>query len=116
MVRSRYLFIIVLVATAHLSLTAYALLASFYLIVPGEPGFDPELARRATFFGHVLSVVGFPVLPFLLRLPASPLADGILGWFWLALNSLVWSAAIVSLTRLVATRFMRSDPNNVNAA
>ena len=116
MARSRNLLPTFLVATLHLALTAYALLASLYFTFPGEPGFDPRAAARAALFGQAIEVLGFPVLPILIRFPASPLVDGLLGWFWLGLNSLLWGAAIVAIWRLLIRRLTQSPQENTNAA
>ena len=70
MSRSRNLLPILLIAAVHLALTPYALLASLYLTFPGEPGFDPGAPARAVLFGRAIEVLGFPVLPILLRVPA----------------------------------------------
>jgi len=115
MARSRTRLPILLVAAVHLAWTAYALLASLYLTFPGEPGFDPRAAERAAFFGEAIGILGFPVLPILTRFPASPLVDGLLGWFWIGLNSLLWGAAIVAVWRILARRLARSPRENPHA-
>ena len=116
MARSRALVPIRLVAAVHLAFTAYAILASLYFTLPGEPGFDPRVSERAAFFGEAFVILGFPLLPILTRFPASPFVDGLLGWIWLGLNSLLWGAAIVAVWRTFARLLARRPSEDNDAA
>jgi hypothetical protein len=107
---------VLVVTVAHLALTAVALLASLYFLIPGEPGFDPGAAERAAFFGRALEVLAFPLLPMLTMSVLRPLTAGLLGWFWLGVNSVLWAVAIVWTWRYLAKRLARARPPGLDAA
>jgi hypothetical protein len=100
-VKTRTIVSILLVAASHLLLTVYSLLASLYFTIPGEPGFDSTAAQRAAFFGALVQVLAFPILPLLTDLLPLSLSDGLLGWLWFALNSLLWALAIILAWRIL---------------
>ena len=107
---------VLIVAAVHFALTAYSLLASLYFTVLGEPGFDPLAAETAAILGRWVGVLGFPILPILVRFPTSPLVDGLAAWFWLGLNSLLWGIALVSVWRAIRRRLERGSPRTLDAA
>jgi hypothetical protein len=99
-----------------MALTGYLLVGSLYLTFPGEPGFDPQVAERAAFFGRVVTVLGFPVLPILMHFPASPLVDGLRAWFWFALNSLLWGTILVAAWLALTRRLVRGGQDDPRAS
>jgi len=104
-VTRRVVLLVIVFAAIHLALTAYALVASLYFTLPGEPGFDPVAAARAATFGTVLELLAFPVLPFVISSPLPrAISAGLLGWVWFALNSLLWAAAIGFIFQLLSRR------------
>jgi len=100
-VKTRTIISILLVAAIHLLLTVYSLLASLYFTIPGEAGFDLMAAQRAAHYGDLVQVLAFPILPLLTDLIPLPHSDGLLGWLWFALNSLLWALAIVHAWRIL---------------
>lgn len=115
-VKTRTIVSILLVGAIHLLLTAYSLLASLYFTFPGEPGFDPTVAQQAAFFADVVQALAFPMFPLLTGLIPFPLSDGLLGWFWFALNSLLWAFVVVFAWRLLIRLLRRLGTRVPDAA
>jgi len=105
-----------LVAIAHLALTVFAFVGSLYFTFPGEPGFDPAAAQRAENLGGILELLAFPIIPLLTTIVLRPLAAGLLGWFWFAVNSLLWALAIVFGWRESAKGLRRARDREFDAA
>jgi len=104
-VTRRVVLFVIVFATIHLGLTAYALVASLYFTLPGEPGFDPVAAEKAAASGTVLELLAFPVLPLVISSPfPRAMFAGLLGWLWFALNSLLWAGAIGFIFQLLLRR------------
>jgi len=114
--RRKPLLVVSLVAIAHLALTIFAFLGSLYFTLPGEPGFDPAAAQRAADLGRVLELLAFPMIPLLTTTVLRPLASGLLGWFWFAVNGLIWALAIVFGWRALAKRLRGSRERESDAA
>jgi hypothetical protein len=114
--RVRASFPIFLFAMTHFALTGISLISSFYFTFPGEPGFDPIAAQRAALFARAVEVLAFPVLPILLKVLPRALSDGVLGWIWFALNSLLWALVIVLLSRAIREHLLAHGKRNSDAA
>jgi hypothetical protein len=114
--RRKPLIVVSLVAIAHLAVTIFAFLGSLYFTFPGEPGFDPAAAQRAAIFGWALELLAFPIIPLLTTTVLRPLGSGLLGWYWFAVNSLLWALAIVSGWRALAKGLRRSREREFDAA